>query len=131
MQSVRKFENFHIFLWLLKDTCWVMDYQIMGLVMIVPTISMAIFITWQARKITTELFHNLAVCCWVIANSVWMIGEFFYDDTTRPYVSMFFIPGLLLMVFYYLFLQRRPAKSDSVVGGNLESKPSSVVEIID
>lgn len=126
MQSVRKFENFHIFLWLLKDTCWVMGFQIMGVFMIVPTISMAVFITWKSRKITTELFHNLAVCCWVVANSVWMIGEFFYDDTTRPYVTVFFIIGLLLMAFYYLFLQNKSLKSEAIIIDEIGEKQPSV-----
>ena len=107
MKSVRKFENLHIFLWLLKDTCWVMDYQMMGIFMILPTLSVAVMITWKTRKIITELFHNLAVCCWILANSVWMIGEFFYDDTSRPYATVFFIMGLLIMSYYYLFLQAK------------------------
>jgi hypothetical protein len=107
MKSVRKIENVHIFLWLLKDTCWVMDYQKLGVFMILPTICVAFFITWHTRKIITELFHNLAVCCWVCANSVWMIGEFFYDDTTRPYATVFFVTGVIIMTIYYTFLHKK------------------------
>lgn len=86
-----------------------MDFQILGVCMILPTVLVAFFITWRTRKIIAELFHNLAVCCWVCANSVWMIGEFFYDDTTRPYATVFFVTGVLIMAYYYLFLN---AKSD-------------------
>lgn len=73
---LREYENFHIVLWLLKDTCWVMDFKVPGLIMILPTISVALHITWLHRKSMAELLHNLAVVLWISANSVWMIGEF-------------------------------------------------------
>jgi len=98
---IRKFENFHILLWLLKDLSWVMDFKILGLIMIVPTIGVAVYITILTRKSSSELFHNLAVVCWICANSVWMIGEFFYDDTTRPAATVFFAAGLLFIIWYY------------------------------
>lgn len=107
MKSVRRVENVHIFLWLLKDSCWVMDFQTLGVCMIFPTILVAFLITWRMRKVVTELFHNIAVCCWVCANSVWMIGEFYYDDTTRPYATVFFVTGVLVMAYYYLFLNSK------------------------
>lgn len=99
--NVRKSENFHILLWLLKDLCWVMDFEVMGLIMIVPTIAVAVYITVLARKTYSELLHNLAVVCWICANSVWMIGEFFYRDTTRPIATVFFVTGLLVIAYYY------------------------------
>jgi hypothetical protein len=102
--KIRKFENFHILLWLLKDLCWVMDFKIAGLVMIVPTIGVAVFITILTRKSVSELFHNLAVVCWICANSVWMIGEFFFDDTTRSLATIFFVSGLLFIVWFYSIL---------------------------
>jgi hypothetical protein len=99
--KVRRSENFHILLWLLKDLCWVMDFRIMGLIMIVPTIAVAVYITILTRGSVSELLHNLAVVCWICANSVWMIGEFFYDDTTRPIATAFFVTGLLIIAYYY------------------------------
>jgi hypothetical protein len=102
--NIRKFENFHILLWLLKDLCWVMDFKIAGLVMIVPTIGGAIFITILTRKSVSELFHNLAVVCWICANSVWMIGEFFFDDKTRHLATVFFVAGLLFIAWFYSVL---------------------------
>jgi hypothetical protein len=104
MKSVRKVENIHIFLWLLKDSCWVMDLHLLGVFMIFPTIIVAFFITIKTREDIAELFHNIAVCCWVCANSVWMIGEFYYDDTTRPYATGFFVSGVLVMTYYYAIL---------------------------
>lgn len=100
--GLRKFENFHIVLWLVKDTFWVTDFRIPGLLMILPTIGMALFITWKSRQWAEELYHNLAVICWICANSVWMIGEFFFDDTLRPASIVFFSIGLLIIAGYYL-----------------------------
>ena len=99
--NIRKFENFHILLWLLKDLCWVMYFKIAGLVMIVPTIAVAIYITVLTRHSASELFHNLAVVCWICANSVWMIGEFFFGDQTRLLATVFFVAGLLFIAWFY------------------------------
>ena len=100
-QKVRKSENFHILLWLLKDLCWVADWKIVGTIMIVPTIAVALYITIIARRSYSELMHNLAVVCWICANSVWMVGEFFFDDGTRKPAMLFFLTGLLIIGYYY------------------------------
>jgi hypothetical protein len=100
-KKIREYENLHILLWLLKDTCWVLLWEVPGLIMIVPTIGVAIHITWLRRQIRSDLFHNLAICFWISANSVWMIGEFFFDDTLRPVSTVFFILGLLSVAYYY------------------------------
>ena len=112
LARIRKYENMHIALWLLKDTCWVMDFKPAGLFMIVPTLSVAFYLTWQLRKEKAELFHNLAVCFWIMANSVWMIGEFYYDDGTRPLATVFFAAGILSIAYFYLgVLPKRKSES--------------------
>jgi hypothetical protein len=105
LPKIRKIENLHIALWLLKDTCWVLTYKTAGMLMIIPTISVAVYLTVKLRHNTSELLHNLAVCCWIIANSVWMTGEFYAEDTYRPYATVFFGIGLLLMAYYYFIAQ--------------------------
>lgn len=109
--KLRDYENFHIVLWLLKDSCWVMDFKIPGLIMIIPTISVALHITWLHRQTMSELYHNLAVVSWIMANSVWMIGEFFFNDTLRPVAAVFFVIGLLLVSVYYLVVKPQQKKS--------------------
>jgi hypothetical protein len=106
IKSIRGKENTHIVMWLLKDSCWVMDWKMAGLFMIVPTLSLAFYITWKMRENKSELFHNMAVCCWIIANSIWMIGEFYYDDTLRPHARVFFAAGVLCVIYYYLIHTR-------------------------
>ena len=99
---IRSTENLHILLWLIKDTCWVQEYHIAGLIMIVPTISVAVFLTVRTRRVREEFIHNLAIVFWLCANSVWMIGEFFYNDSTRPYALVFFGMGLITLAMHYI-----------------------------
>lgn len=101
-QTYRWIENAHILLWLIKDTCWALEWKPGGIFMIFPTVSVAFYITWRSRKIRTELFHNIAVCAWILANSVWMVGEFF-DYDTRPYAAGLFVTGIVILTIYYLF----------------------------
>lgn len=99
--KLRKQENFHILLWLVKDLCWVTVSRMAGMIMIVPTLLLALYITWKNRNDRAELMHNIAICLWICANSTWMIGEFYFDDTTRPLAIVFFSGGLLSMLYYY------------------------------
>ncbi len=106
----RRIENLHILLWLLKDICWALNLRIEGLIMIIPTLTVAILITWQTRRLTAELLHNLAVVLWITANCLWMIGEFYGWDEgrfgTRHLALIPFGIGLLILIYYYLFLAR-------------------------
>ncbi len=100
-EQFRKVENLHIYLWLLKDLCWCMDFKTMGLIMIVPTVIGALWILWIQRESRVELIHNFAVCSWICANGTWMIGEFFYADKTRPTALLFFLAGIIVLSIYY------------------------------
>ena len=102
LERFRQTENLHILLWLIKDACWVQNYRMAGLLMIVPTISVAVWLTWRTRHDKVEFIHNLAVVFWLIANCVWMIGEFFFHDSTRPYAVIFFVAGLIILAVHYL-----------------------------
>jgi hypothetical protein len=109
--SIKKAENFHIVLWLFKDLFWVADIHTAGMVMIVPTISLAIYITWKTRKHTEDMLVNLSVTFWITANSIWMTGEFFYKDGMRPYAIAFFILGLCTVAAAYVKAYLSPAET--------------------
>ena len=52
MQKLRHYENLHIPLWLLKDTCWMLQWKLLGVTMIIPTLSVAVIIalnTWREK----------------------------------------------------------------------------------
>ena len=110
----RIIENLHILLWLLKDSFWALNLRIPGLIMIVPTLIVALYITWQTRNIQSELLHNLAVVFWITANCLWMTGEFFgWDENIgnsyglRMYALIPFSIGLLILAYYYVVVARR------------------------
>lgn len=113
-KSIREYENLHIVLWLLKDTCWVMLWRTGGMIMLVPTIAVAFHIAYRTRKDLHNFFHNLAVCFWICANGIWMTGEFFYEDSWRNYALVFFLLGLIAVGFYYLvhFPKRKTALAE-------------------
>jgi len=104
MKKIRNLENTHILLWLIKDTCWVLNFKPLGVFMILPTVSMAVYITYLSKSDRKELLHNIAVTCWILANSIWMIGEFFFNDSTRTLASLFFIIGLISVSLHYVEL---------------------------
>ena len=107
--AVRKKENLHIVLWLLKDFGWIMDFKILALLMAIPTLFLAVQLCWITRSDDSELHHNGAVLCWIMANVVWMCGEFFFNDGIRHLAAPFFVVGLLLLGKFYLsvFLYKR------------------------
>lgn len=117
----RKVENLHILLWLLKDICWALNLKYPALVMIIPTLTVAILITYQTRKVTSELMHNLAIDFWITANCTWMIGEFFQWDQNligtyglREFSIIPFGIGLMILAYYYLYFMHRPDFEEKV-----------------
>ncbi len=112
----RRIENLHILFWLMKDICWCMTWRTLGIAMLVPTLTVAILITWQTRKLKSELFHNLAVTFWICANGYWMIVEFFgVDEKLRIFTVIPFSIGLFFIVVYYAFILPRERKTEKLV----------------
>lgn len=105
----RRMENFHVVFWLLKDISWCMIWKPLGIAMIVPTLSVAIWITWVNKQIVSELAHNLAIVFWITANAYWMISEFLgfdellvYKNITGKHLSLIpFVTGALVLLYYY------------------------------
>ena len=117
----RKVENLHILFWLIKDICWCMSFKTAGIIMLIPTLTVAILITWQTRKLKAELYHNLAVTFWICANGYWMIIEFLgKDDTLRVFTVIPFVLGLLFIAIYYVFILPREKKKEKLVSITVE-----------
>ena len=93
-----------------------MIWKVLGIAMVVPTLSIAILIAWRTRQIKAELAHNLAVAFWISANSYWMISEFFEFDTMaiwreftgKHFALLPFIAGSVILLYYYTV--QRPAE---------------------
>lgn len=115
----RRLENLHILFWLVKDTCWALNLRTPGIIMIFPTMIAALVITWQTRKIISELMHNLAVLFWITANCTWMIGEFFGLDEgqfgLRKLALIPFSIGLITLLSFYLLYYTRPSFREKVL----------------
>lgn len=104
-QRFRMIENLHIVFWLIKDLSWAMLWKPLGIIMIIPTISAALLITWQTRNIKAELFHNIAVDCWICANAYWMIVEFQdLPDKFRYFTAIPFSIGIGFIAYYYIVI---------------------------
>ena len=92
------------------------------MLMIVPTMFVAFLITYQTRKITSELIHNLAVVLWLLANCSWMTGEFFNLEKNlvgqyglRQLSLIPFSIGVILLGYYYLFLIHKKGFQEKIV----------------
>jgi hypothetical protein len=103
LSKIRHFENFHIFLWLIKDSCWLMEWKLGGTIAFFPAIAMAIFIVYHTRKNKLALLVNLSVLCWISANSCWMFFEF-YSLLSKEIAFAFFALGMIFILTYFYFL---------------------------
>lgn len=124
----RKFriaENMHIVFWLIKDMSWALKFRLLGVAMFIPTLSLALLITWQTRNIRSELYHNLAVTCWIIANGFWMVCEFFWEeqDDLRYFTAIPFSLGLFFVAYYYVseLTQRRKSSAEDEESTSVEA----------
>ena len=119
----RRMENMHVAFWLFKDISWCMIWKELGIAMIVPTLSVAIWIAWKNRHIKSELAHNLAIVFWITANAYWMISEFLAFDEmivwrefTGKHLSLIpFCTGVLLLLYYYAVQRPREKKLNKSV----------------
>ena len=93
-----------------------MIWRPLGIAMIFPTLVFALIITIRTRHFISEFYHNLAVVCWIVANSYWMTSEFFvfdsnplhfYDFSFKDLAIIPFLIGILLLVYFYLWLRPR------------------------
>jgi cell division protein FtsW (lipid II flippase) len=103
MNKIRHYENLHIPLWLMKDTCWMLQWRILGMIMIIPTLTVAIILAVKSyREKDDEFWINFAICFWISANSYWMICEFFHHEEIKNYAGIPFVCGMLCVLVFYV-----------------------------
>lgn len=111
----RQMENMHVVFWLMKDISWCLIWKPMAVAMILPTLSIAIWISWKNRHIVTELAHNLAIVFWITANAYWMLSEFIgFDETpvwrhyTGKHLALIpFFTGAAILLYHYMIQRPR------------------------
>lgn len=100
MPQTARFDNIHILLWLIKDTCWMLEWKILGTLMIAPTIGVALYLA--AKSKAEDIFWiNLAICFWISANAYWMVCEFVERDIYKDYAGIPFALGLMSVAVFY------------------------------
>jgi hypothetical protein len=104
-EKIRHYENLHIVFWLFKDSCWMLQLKIAGLIMVVPTVYLAIHIMYKTKG-SADFFINAAILCWITANSYWMVVEFFFHDRHRYLSAIPFALGFLFVILYYTRLYK-------------------------
>ena len=110
-ERLSRFDNMHILFWLIKDMSWCLMSKTLGTVMIAPTITIALIILYRSRAHLTSFVHNLAVLFWISANSLWMLGEMYCHDCTKPYAIWLFSAGMGVLLTYYCYLVTRRFKN--------------------
>jgi hypothetical protein len=101
MKEINRKENLHVVFWLIKDFAWISGYKILGVALAVPTILLALHLVHITKDTRSNFFHNLAILFWIIANSIWMFGEFYFEDQKRMWAIPFFLIGLVVIAYYY------------------------------
>lgn len=100
-KKIKSHENLHIVFWLIKDSCWMLEFKWLSVIMVIPTIVMAAIIVYVTRK-TIDVYLNLAILSWICANSFWMFIEFFTNGEYKLLSIYPFALGLTFVaVFYY------------------------------
>ncbi len=98
-------EYAHVFLWLVKDMCWAQGWKLAGTIMVIPTIVVAIILTWLQRFQSVTLAHNVAITLWITSNSLWMLAEFYkQEEILKPVSTAGFALGLMVLGIQYLKL---------------------------
>jgi len=106
-ERVRRYENLHIVFWLIKDSCWMLELRWPGAIMVAPALFMAIRICVLTRH-SRELLINLAIFCWITANSYWMLVEFFADSAHKNFAGIPFALGFVFVGLYYSHGFKKP-----------------------
>jgi len=100
LNKIRKYESLHIVLWLIKDTCWMLELKWLGAIMMVPTLLLAAYIIYKTLG-TNDAYLNAAILFWIMANSFWMMMEFFNNNEHKYFASIPFGLGFLFVGIFY------------------------------
>lgn len=99
MDKIRKIENLYLICWLIKDMCWMMGFKSIAVFMILPTLLMAFYVMFHSNKNIGFLTVNIAMICWIAANSAWMLHDF-YKMLPILVSQVLFAVGMVAMLIY-------------------------------
>lgn len=108
--SVRGVENFHIYLWILKDFAWAQDDYWMAIIFgssAVVYCGLLIGIALYNRDVE-ETYMTTALTLWLLGNYWWMCGETGIqgdDDTNAPEAAYILGAVLTWLALYHIVLR--------------------------
>ncbi len=101
-------ESIHFPMWILKDLAWMLGFGVMSLSLAIPTIIISVLlIKWSAKFF--EKMENIAILCWLTANTLWMSHEQF-DVQTKELAVIMFSFGIIISFSYLPALIKRLLK---------------------
>ncbi len=100
LEKIRRFESMHIVFWLIKDSCWMLELKWLGAFMIIPTLFLAIYLVYRTFKLK-DFYINTAIFFWILANSFWMLMEFFNNNHYKQFALIPFFLGLIFVILFY------------------------------
>ncbi|MES2678865.1 MAG: hypothetical protein V4635_03230 [Bacteroidota bacterium] len=98
--TFKRIENLHIIFWLVKDTCWMLELKWLGAAMMLPTLGLAIYFIYKTFY-SIDLYLNAAIFFWILANSYWMMAEFFNDGAQKELAILPFSLGIVMVLTLY------------------------------
>jgi len=110
LDKIRKYESLHIVFWLMKDSCWMLELKWLGALMIVPTVFLAVYISYKTIN-TRDIYINVAIFFWISANSFWMLMEFFNHNQHKNLAAIPFALGFVFVALFYF----RNAKKKEII----------------
>ena len=111
--KISKYENIHIAFWLVKDTCWMLELKLPGTIMMVPTLFFALFIVYRSWGGNAG-YINAAVFFWILANSYWMMSEFYMDSRHKELAAIPFCLGLVCSLLFVIRSYRLKRKTEQL-----------------
>jgi hypothetical protein len=106
LERLKRYEGLHVFCWLIKDSCWMLEFKLLGTVMIVPTVLLALYFL-VAGWGTPDIYLHGAIFCWITANSFWMLMEFFNHEQLKHFSGIPFFLGIASIVGYFFATRKK------------------------
>lgn len=100
LDKIRRYESMHIVFWLAKDSCWMLELKTVGAIMIAPTLFLAVYLVIKTLR-TKDVYINTAILFWILANSYWMLMEFFNNNRHKELAVIPFAIGFLFVGAFY------------------------------
>ena len=95
-------DTWHILLWLLKDTLWVMSFKYLAIAMIIPTVLYTLYILKLNYQQKFYFFNYLAILFWLLGNSFWILNDFLFNQKYVWVCYILFSIGIVILLLQLL-----------------------------